>query len=179
MKQDKKIAIVYDWIDKWGGVERLLTVLHELYPQAPVYTSYANTKTAIWASKLRLKTSFMQHLPPLIRNSRILSFLFFPFAFESFDFSKYETVISVTSSFAKGIVTKTGTKHICILLTPTRYLWVYPADYLEGTIRKLLGWVIAYAKTWISMLHAGPIGLYQYPVKLPPDVKNTIQERVR
>lgn len=143
-----KIAIVYDWIDKWGGVERLLKVLHEMYPEAPIYTSYYDCEKAGWAKGINIKTSFIQKLPKFIRKNRILSFALFPFAFESFDFSGYDAVISVTSSFAKGIVTKTGTRHVCILLTPTRYLWVYPEYYLNPFIRVLLRPFLDYVKRW-------------------------------
>ncbi len=126
-----KIAIVYDWIDKWGGVERLLLTLHEQYPDADWYTSYYDQKSAVWAKNLRIKTSFIQKLPAFIRNSRLLSFILYPYAFESFNLNEYDLVVSVTSSFAKGVITKPQTKHICYLLTPTRYLWGMTDVYLS------------------------------------------------
>ena len=57
-----KIAIVYDDLIQFGGAERLLLAVHELWPNAPIYTSYASGK---WLSKCKkegiiLKTSFMQ-----------------------------------------------------------------------------------------------------------------------
>src|SRR3990167_10508342 len=131
----KRIAIVYDWLDKWGGVERVLLTFHEMFPDAHWYTSYFDEKNAGWAYKLRITnyelriqkgekihTSFIQKLPGFIKKNRILSLPFYPYAFESFDFRDYDLVISVTSSFAKGIITRPGTKHICYLLTPTRWL---------------------------------------------------------
>ena len=124
----KKIAIVYDWLDKWGGVERVLLTFHEMFPEADWFTSYVDEKKATWIYDLRFKnskihTSFIQKLPSFIKNNRILSLPFYSYAFESFDFSHYDLVISITSSFAKGIITKPGTQHICYLLTPTRWLW--------------------------------------------------------
>ena len=50
-----KIAIVYDWIDKWGGVERALLLLHEIFPQADFYSSYFHKNNAKWANKLNIK----------------------------------------------------------------------------------------------------------------------------
>lgn len=145
----KKIAIVYDWIDKWGGVERVLLTLHEMFPKAIFYTSYFDKEKASWAKDLKIKTSFLQKFPNFIKKSRILSFIFYPFAFESFDFSEYDLVISVTSSFAKSIITKPGTKHICYLLTPTRYLWSHKNDYFKN---KLFCYLISgyfdHFKTW-------------------------------
>lgn len=122
-----KTAIVYDWMDSWGGVERMLLVLHEAFPHADWYTSFVDPEKANWIPDQirndKLKTSFMQKLPLFIKKNRIFSLPFFPFAFEGFNLSLYDLVISVTSSFAKGIITKPHTKHICILLTPTRWLW--------------------------------------------------------
>ena len=128
----RKIAIVYDWIDKWGGVERILLDIHEMFPEAVFYTSYFDKTKAGWAKNLKIKTSFLQKFPDFIKKSRILSFIFYPFVFESFNFSEYDLVISVTSSFAKSIITKPGTQHICYLLTPTRYLWTHRQDYIKN-----------------------------------------------
>jgi len=139
MLKTKRIAIVYDWIDKWGGVERVLLTLHEMFPEAVFYTSYFDKEKADWAKDLKIKTSFLQIFPDFIKKSRILSFIFYPFAFESFDFSEYDLVISVTSSFAKAIITQPGTRHICYLLTPTRYLWSHEKDYLNN---KLISYLV-------------------------------------
>ena len=139
MKLNKKIAIVYDWIDKWGGIERVLLTLHEMFPNAIFYTSYFDQETASWAKDLKIKTSYLQKFPNFIKKNRILSFLFYPFIFELFDFSGFDLVISVTSSFAKSVITKPGTKHICYLLTPTRYLWSHQQDYIKN---KLINYLI-------------------------------------
>jgi glycosyltransferase involved in cell wall biosynthesis len=124
-----KVAIVYDWIDKQGGVERLLLILSKKYPEADFFTSMYDPEAAPWAKDLKIHTSFMNTLPGIIKKSRILSSKLFPYAFESFDFTGYDLVISVTSSFAKGIITRPETKHICILLTPTRYIWGLKDSY--------------------------------------------------
>lgn len=126
-----KIAIVYDWIDKWGGVERVLLTLHKMFPGAGFFTSVFDRERAGWAKNLKIKTSFIQKLPKFIKSRRILSLSLYPFAFESFDFRDYDLVISVTSSFAKSIITRPGTKHICYLLTPTRFLWSHQKDYFR------------------------------------------------
>lgn len=149
MFSDKKIAIVYDWIDKWGGVERVLLNLHEIFPNAVFYTSYFDREKAEWAKDLNIKTSFLQSFPSMIKKNRILSLPFFPFVFESFNFAGYDLVISITSSFAKSAVTQPGTKHICYLLTPTRYLWSHKKDYLKNKfISYLIGGYLDYFKNW-------------------------------
>ncbi len=154
--QKIKTAIVYDWLDKWGGVERVLLILHELMPRADFFTSYFDEKNASWAKSLTIKTSFMQNFPFYIKKNRILSFGFFPYLFESFQFSDYQLVISVTSSFAKGIITKPGTKHICYLLTPPRYLWFQQQDYLNPLQQIILSPYIHLMKRWDRIASSRP-----------------------
>lgn len=145
----KKIAIIYDWIDKWGGVERLLLVLKELFPEADFFTSYFDLRKAFWAKKLKIETSFLQNFPNFIKKNRILSLPFYPIAFETFNFNQYDLVISVTSSFAKGVITKPQTYHICYLLTPTRFLWLYPEIYgIKGVKKIFIEPYLKYLKKW-------------------------------
>jgi glycosyltransferase involved in cell wall biosynthesis len=125
----KQVALVYDWVDKWGGVERLLLALHAMFPEAPLYTSFHNKQHAQWAKDFDIRPSYMQYLPGFIRNNRKFSVPFLGRAFEQFDFSAFDTVISVSSSFAKGIITKPEAQHIGIILTPTRYIWGQQTQY--------------------------------------------------
>ncbi len=135
-----KIAIVYDWFDKWGGVERLLLILHQIFPRATFFTSYFNPQNAFWARKWKIQTSFIQNLPNFIKTNRIFSLPFYPFAFESFNFDQYDIVISVSSSFAKGVITKPKTFHICYLMTPTRFLWFMSREYRAPNINYFKKW---------------------------------------
>lgn len=141
-----KTAIVYDWMDKWGGVERVLIHLHNMFPGADFYTSYYDDKNASWARDFKVYTSFLQNFPDFIRKSRLMSLIFYPFAFESFNFSDYDLVISVSSSFAKAIITKPKTRHISYLLTPTRFLWSHKKDYFTQNL--LTGSYISYLQKW-------------------------------
>lgn len=149
MFSNLRVAIVYDWIDKWGGVERVLLELHRMFPKAQFYSSYVDREKAPWAKDIPIKTSFIQKFPDFVNKNRLLSFFFYPYAFESFDFTGFDLVISITSSFAKSIITKPGTIHICYLLTPTRFLWVYPEIYLKNKIVKILAApIIKRLKNW-------------------------------
>jgi len=149
MLENKKIAIVYDWIDKWGGVERVLLTLGEMFPKATFYTSYFDKNKAFWAKNLKINTSFIQNLPKFIKGSRVISLPLYPIAFESFNFNQYDVVISVTSSFAKAVITKPNTRHICYLLTPTRYIWLYSEQYMITPINRFIGVpYIKYLKKW-------------------------------
>jgi glycosyltransferase involved in cell wall biosynthesis len=122
-----RVALVYDRVNKWGGAERVLLALHELFPDAPLFTSVYDQEKASWAKVFeetgqKIKTSFLQRFT-FARGSHEFFASVMPVAFESFDFNEYDVVISVTSEFAKSIITKPETRHISIILTPTRYLW--------------------------------------------------------
>ena len=152
-----RVALVYDRVNKWGGAERVLLALHEIFPQAPLYTSVYDAQNAPWAKVFsEIHTSFLsggaksrfagqdwicshhEWLAPLM-----------PLAFESFDFSKYDLVISVTSEAAKGIITQPETKHICYCLTPTRYLWSGYDFYFQNKILRFFSRpIVSYLRNW-------------------------------
>ena len=69
--------------------------------------------------------------------------------FDSFGFSNFDLVISVTSEAAKGILVKPPTKHIAIVLTPTRYLWSEYEVYFKNPILKFVSYpFVSYLKKW-------------------------------
>lgn len=143
-----KVAIVYDRVNKWGGAERVLLSLHKIFPNAPLFTSVYNESSAPWAKVFDVRTSFLQNFPFAKSSHEFYAFLM-PLAFESFDFSEYDLVISVTSEAAKGILTKPSTMHICYLLTPTRYLWSGFDIYFSNILFKFISTpLIAYLRNW-------------------------------
>lgn len=144
-----KVALVYDRVNKWGGAERVLLILHEMFPEAPLFTSIYNSQTAPWAKVFpKIYTSFLQKVPYTNSRHEILAPLM-PLAFESFNFDEYGLVVSVTSEAAKGIITKPQTKHVCYMLTPTRYLWSGYDDYFKGLPLKAMAKpVVSYLRNW-------------------------------
>ena len=144
-----RVALVYDRVNSWGGAERVLLALSKIFPEAPLYTSVYNPKRAGWAKSFpEVIPSFLQRIP-LARSRHDLFPFLMPLAFESFDFSQFDLVISVTSEAAKGIVTKPGTRHICYCLTPTRYLWSGYTQYFRGAFRKVIGSLfVKYLRGW-------------------------------
>ncbi|MFA6963745.1 MAG: glycosyltransferase [Patescibacteria group bacterium] len=117
-----KIALVHDWLTVYSGAERVLLALSEIYPEAEIYTSvYDPVKVTAFRDK-KVHTSFLQKIP-LMKKKRELLIPLTPFAFEQFDFSKYDIVISSTTFPAKGIITKPDTLHVSYCHTPTRYIW--------------------------------------------------------
>lgn len=123
------IALVYDRVNTpHGGAEKVLLALHQLYPDAPLYTSVYDPTQAQWAHVFDIRTSFLQRWPGAQSQHRWLV-PFMPLAFESLDLSQFDIVISITSAEAKGVLTKPHQLHICYVLTPTRYLYSHEAEY--------------------------------------------------
>lgn len=148
MIKNKKVALVYDRVNKWGGAERVLLALHDMFPQAPLFTSVYNPKKAPWAKVFTVKTSWLQKLPFASSSHEFFPF-FMPLAFESFSFDDYDIVISVSSEAAKGVVTKPHTVHINYCLTPTRYLWSGYTDYFPNPFLRFLSFpIVSYLRFW-------------------------------
>ncbi len=120
-----RVAIVHDWLNQKGGAEAVLETLVEMYPQAPVYTSmYWPQAMPRQYRSWDIRTSFMNKLP-LVKRYHQPFLPLYPLAFESFDFTGYDLVISNKSGFCHGVITSPDTLHICYCLTPTRFLWNY------------------------------------------------------
>lgn len=139
-----RVALVHDDLVQWGGAERILLGLCEIFPTAPIYTSLFNNKNILLTQQFKNKkivTSFLQNIPGSLKMYKLLLPLY-PLAFEQFDFSNFDLVISHTTRFAKSIITKPHTKHICFCHTPPRFLWHFsginsfgPAEILLSKLR--------------------------------------------
>lgn len=118
-----RVALVHDYLTQFGGAERVLQALMELFPHAPVFTLlYDPQRLHVGIDERRLRTSFLQRLPGARRYHRYFPLLM-PLAMEQFDFSQYDVVLSATHSFGKGVLTGPRTLHISYCFTPTRYTW--------------------------------------------------------
>lgn len=167
-----KVAFVYDRVNKWGGAERVLLTLHELFPDAPLYAAIYNPETALWAKDFKVIPSFLQKFPFARTNHELYPWLM-PLAFESFNFDEYDVVISVTSEAAKGIITKPKTLHICYCLTPTRYLWSHYNLYFQNpTLRFISKPVVSYLRTWDKMAAQRP----DYYLAISKEVQGRIKK---
>lgn len=147
-----RIALVHDYLNQYGGAERVLEALHALYPQAPVYTSLFDRR--VMPALFRtwdIRPSFLQRLPTRLGVAR-LYFALYPRAFASFDLRGYDLVLSSSSAYAKGIFPAPGACHICYCHNPARFLW-NTAAYLEqeriGRLgSRLLEPVLARLRRW-------------------------------
>jgi glycosyltransferase involved in cell wall biosynthesis len=147
-----RIALVHDYLNQMGGAEKLLLTFHDLFPTAPIYTSiYARDRVDPRFRHMDIRTSFMQRLP-LVKKHHQPFLPLFPLAFEQLDLRAYDLVISDSSAFAKGIVTRPEALHICYCHTPMRWAWNYE-DYVERerlgrAARMMLAPTIAILREW-------------------------------
>ncbi len=161
-----KLALVYDRINKWGGAERLLTHLHDLWPKAPVYTGVYHPSIVPWAKNWDIRPSFINRLPLASANHEWYFWLM-PLAFETFNFDGYDTVLSVCSDFTKGVITKPNQKHISYIFSPTRYLWLAPQEYRHWTKFPFMPMILSQLRYW------------DYLAAQRPDEVITISQHVR
>ena len=120
-----KIALIHDYITAFGGAEKTFKVLIELFPEAEVYTLFYDPQIKKkFFTKTKIKTSFLQKFPAVLKKKYQLLLPFLPVAAETLDFREFDVVISSSFSFAKGIITRPQTKHICYCYSPNRYLWL-------------------------------------------------------
>lgn len=170
-----KVALVHDYLKEYGGAERVLEVLHEIWPEAPLYTAYYNPRgLGINASRFKdwkIKTSWLQNLPfagRLISPFRI----FAPKIFGRFDFSEYDLVISSCNIyFSKAVKAK---KSISYIHTPPRYLYGYTTSF-------------NYKKRWWTRIVAEVMNHYlrvvDYETSQKPDLlianSDNVKERIK
>lgn len=124
-----RIAIATDWLDTFGGGERVLAHLHAMYPDAPVFTTvYRPEALPAEMRGMDVRTSFIQRIP-VIRRRHATYLPLMPLAFEQFDFSGYDVVVSLSSACSKGVITPPGTASVCYCHTPCRYIWDLYHEY--------------------------------------------------
>lgn len=128
--ENKKIAIVCDWIKDMWWAELVLSHLLEAFPNADIFTSVFWQKWNKIFEWRKITTSFIQKIP-FLNKSHKLALMLRPYAFESFDLTEYDIVISSTTAEAKWIITKPETIHISYCHTPTRYFWSHFHEYIN------------------------------------------------
>jgi glycosyltransferase involved in cell wall biosynthesis len=147
-----KIAFVHSWLNQYGGAERVLEAAHELFPDAPVYTSiYDPTALPPLYRTWDIRVSFLNRFPGIHRRHQLYLPLY-PLAFESLDLHAYDLVLSIPSAFAHGVHKAAVARHVCYCLTPARFLWNY-REYVENepvgrAARTLLPLVVASLREW-------------------------------
>ncbi|MFN8381925.1 MAG: glycosyltransferase [Anaerolineales bacterium] len=127
-----KLAIVHEWLNIYGGSERLLAEVLGLYPQAGLHALIHNRQNLVGTplEGVNVKTSFLQNIPRVEHLYRGLLPLM-PFAIDNLNLSKYDVVLSISHAVAHGVKTNKEQIHISYVCTPMRYAWHMQDDYLH------------------------------------------------
>jgi len=132
-KKDLKVALVHDFLVNFGGAERVLEVLSEIYPDAPIYTLlYDKEKMSERFGKKVVYASFLQKFPKWMKRNPKWLLPFLPTAPETFDLRDFDVVISSSGAWSKGIITRLNTVHVSYLHSPMRFAWDMNEEYLKG-----------------------------------------------
>jgi glycosyltransferase involved in cell wall biosynthesis len=148
-----KIAIVHDYLVQYGGAERVLEAICEIWPQAPIYTLLHDSDLVHnkFDDKV-IRTSFLQKVPFAKKNHRIFPPLMM-LGIEQFNLDYYDVVLSDSSSFAKNLITNSDTLHITYCHTPMRYGWddcqYYTQEFsFPGIVKKVVPPLMNYIRLW-------------------------------
>lgn len=156
-----KVALVHDFLNQYGGAEKTLEVLGEIFPEAPIYTIlYDKEKMRGKFRDKKIHTSFFQKLPKFFRKRFKYFLLFLPTAPESFDLRDFDLVVSSSSAWSKGIVTRLDTIHIAYIHSPMRFVWDYNERYLKEERKEKWGFLIrsilSYFRLWDKLASDRP-----------------------
>jgi glycosyltransferase involved in cell wall biosynthesis len=149
-----KIALVHEYLVKIGGGERVLKALSDLYPDADIFSIVYDPKMVkkILGKNKKIHSTFLQKFPNAIKKYQNYLWMMSK-AVESWDFSKYDVVITDSHSFGKGIITGPKTFHVNYCYTPTRYLWLNSEEHIERSkyfkpLKKIIPIILKRLKVW-------------------------------
>ena len=147
-----KVAIVHDFFCNLGGSDQVAATLHQLYPQAPVFTLVVSDRSreSELLKGMDLRFSFIHRLP-FARRWHEPYLPLFPLAIESIDLSGFDLVLSSSHVCAKGIIPPPEALHLCYCYTPARYVWdLYPvyARRLNPFLRGYAALVMHRLRLW-------------------------------
>ncbi len=165
VKKKFKVALIHDYLREYGGAERVLEVLHQMYPAAPVYVSFVDQRAMglhwqrfadwdirqTWFAKIPLIKKLYSPLRVLVDR-----------AFMSLDLSAYDLVISSSNAFeAKAVQVPSG-KHVCYCHTPPRALYGYSTmtDWKKNPVIKFGGAIINHYMRIIDFKHAQKVDYF-------------------
>jgi glycosyltransferase involved in cell wall biosynthesis len=129
-----RIAIIHEWLDTYGGAERVLAQLLLCFPSADVFSvvDFMDEKHRGFLQGRKVQTSFVQRLPFARRYFRHYLGLM-PIAMQQLNLSGYDLIISSNHAVAKGVLTGPDQVHISYMHSPMRYIWDLQHQYLSQT----------------------------------------------
>lgn len=150
--RDLKIAIVHDYLNQMGGAERVVAVLHKMFPEAPIYTTIVDrNKLLPELQDAVIHTTWMQRIPGILNKFK-LYFWLYPLSIRSINVKSYDLILSSSSAYAKGVRKGRQSLHVCYCYTPMRFVWDFDT-YMESIqvprlVKRIAKWLIYPLKRW-------------------------------
>ena len=127
-----KVALIHDYLIRFGGAERVFLNLRKIFPKAEIFTLlYDEKKMGHYFQNTKIHTSFLQKFPKFWRNRQKYLLPFIPMAPETFDLREFDLIISSSNSFVKGVITRPQAIHICYCHSPMRFGWDAYTSYVQ------------------------------------------------
>lgn len=141
---NKKIALVHEWLLSYAGSEQVSAAILDSYPEAQLYAvvDFLTDEQRKHFLDKKATTTFIQKMPRAKKlYQKYLPFM--PLAIEQLDVSAADLVISSAHSVAKGVITGPDQLHISYVHSPIRYAWDLQHQYLResGLDSGLKGWL--------------------------------------
>lgn len=158
----KKVAIVTDWLTTYGGAEKVVKTLHEIFPEAPILTSQYSKKDIDWFDDCDVRTGWLNIFPAKLRKFlgplRVIYF-------SNLKLGEFDVIISSCIAESKGIKTREDQLHISYLQgPPTQYYWGMYDDYVKNPgFGKLNGIVRFFFKLLVKPLRENDYQLSKRP----------------
>lgn len=166
MKKNLKVALVHDYLREYGGAERVVEALHELFPDAPLYVAFSDPAAlGIHWAKFKswdIRQSWLTRIPfykKLYSPLRVWA----PNYFQAFDLSEYDLVISSSNAYmAKAVKVRPDATHICYCHTPPRSLYGYAtmSDWHKNPITHFFGTLINHYLRVVDVKIAQRVGYF-------------------
>ncbi len=149
------VAVIHDWFAWYSGAERVVEEILKIYPNADLYATVdiLTKEERKFLNGKNIYTSNLQKFP-FIKKYYKHYIILFPYWVEKFDLSKYDLIISSSSSVAKGVKCTEDQIHLCYIHTPARYVWDLREQYIletglnRGLKRKVVDYFLNRFQKW-------------------------------
>lgn len=124
------LAIIADWLPVYAGAEHVIAAMHDIWPDAPIFTPIANRSKIGPLASADIRTGPLQKWYALTGNHQWM-LPWMPRAIENIDLRGFDIIISSSHAISKGIIPPSTARHLCYCHTPMRYAWEMEDEYLD------------------------------------------------
>lgn len=144
------VVLCHDWLTGMRGGEKVLEILCQAFPEAPIFTMIHNPgSVSDIINSHDIKTSYLQNVPGIMDHYRMFLPLF-PSAVKGMHPPEADLVISTSHCIAKSLQPHKGCRHLCYCFTPMRYAWTFFDEYFGDSVAKRMAArpILAWLRRW-------------------------------